>query len=208
MNKTTTYKILLIAAATLCLAVSVPAQAKFGVINLKKVFDGYWKTKQADGQLKDRAAEFDKQRKDLVDSYQKANEEYQTLLTGASDQALSSEEQDRRKKLAEAKLREIKEIETQISQFDRTARTTLTEQQRRMRDAILREIQDVINVKAKAASYAYVWDSAAESVNNTPILVYHQGENDLSDEVLSQLNANAPANFLTPAQEKPEAAKP
>jgi outer membrane protein len=202
MIKIPAAKLIFTASLLFCLAVPMQAQTKTGIINLKKVFDGYWKTKQADSQLKERAGEFDKQRKELIDGYQKANEEYQKLLEGANDQALSADEKDKRKKSAESKLREIKEVETQVNQFDRTARTTLSEQQRRMRDAILREIQDVISTKAKAAGYSMVWDSAAESANNTPVLIYNNGENDISDEVLTQLNTNAPAEFLKPAAEK------
>jgi outer membrane protein len=208
MIKIPVAKLIFTATVLLSLAMPMQAQTKTGIINLKKVFDSYWKTKQADSQLKERAGEFDKQRKELIDGYQKANEEYQKLLEGANDQTLSTDEKEKRKKSAESKLREIKEIETQVTQFDRTARTTLSEQQRRMRDAILREIQDIISTKSKAAGYTMVWDSAAESANNTPILIYHNGENDISDEVLTQLNANAPAEFLKPAAEKSPEAKP
>lgn len=208
MIKIPAAKLILTATVLLCLAWPAQAQTKTGIINLKKVFDGYWKTKQADSQLKERAAEFDKQRKELIEGYQKANEEYQKLLEGANDPTLSTDEKDKRKKSAESKLREIKEIETQVNQFDRTARTTLSEQQRRMRDAILREIQDVISTKAKAAGYTMVWDSAAESANNTPILIYNNGENDISDDVLTQLNTNAPADLLKPAADTAADTKP
>lgn len=189
--------------AAVCLAVAIPAQAdtKVGIISLKKVFDGYWKTKQADAQLKDRASEFDKQRKEMIEGYQKSNEEYKKLLDSAGDQAVSAEERDKRKKAAETKLRDIQEIETQVTQFDRTARATLNEQQRRMRDSILREIQDVIATKAKTAGYSIVLDTAAESVNSTPVLVYNNGENEITDDVLRQLNINAPADFLKTTDE-------
>lgn len=193
--------------AAICLAVVIPAHAetKIGIISLKKVFDGFWKTKQADVQLKERAAEFDKQRKDLIEGYQKSNEEYKKLLDSAGDQAVSTEERDKRKKSAETKLREIQEIETQVNQFDRTARATLNEQQRRMRDSILREIQEVISTKAKTAAFSIVLDTAAESINNTPILVFNNGENDITDDVLRQLNISAPADFLKTADEATKA---
>lgn len=192
----------------LCWALTVPAlaQSKVGIINLQKVFDGYYKTKQADATLKDRASEFDKQRKDLVEGHQKANEEYKKVLDSTTDQTVSIEERDKRKKSAEAKLREIQEIESQVTQFDRTARTTLNEQQRRMRDAILREIMDVVNTKAKAAGYSMVIDTAAQTVNNTLVVVYSNGENDIGEEVIKELNRSVPAEALKPAEAKPATA--
>jgi outer membrane protein len=171
------------------------ADQKIAVISLKKAFDGYWKTKQADVQLKDRAGEFEKQHKDIVDNYQKANEDYKKMLDGANDQAVSSEERDKRKKNAEGKLRDIQGIEQQLRQFDSTARSTLQEQQRRMRDSILGEIQDEVKKKAKAGGFTLVIDTAAETINSTPVVVFTSNESDITEEVLSVLNATAPANL-------------
>jgi len=36
-------------------------------------------------------------------------------------------------------------------------------------------------------------------VNKTPVVVFTNGENDLTDAVLKELNANAPAGLLSPA---------
>ena len=37
-------------------------------------------------------------------------------------------------------------------------------------------------------------DTAAESANNTPVVLYSNNENDMTEAVLSQLNAGAPAD--------------
>jgi outer membrane protein len=193
-------KNLFIKALIVCLvcgwgACASHAQQKIAIISLKKAFDGYWKTKQADLQLKDRAGDFEKQHKDIVDNYQKSNEEYKKLLDSANDQAVSGEERDKRKKTAEGKLREIQGVEQQLRQFDSTARSTLQEQQRRMRDSILSEIQDEVKKKAKTAGFSLVIDTAAETINSTPVIVFNAGENDITDEILAVLNSTAPANL-------------
>jgi len=195
-------------AALLVAAFAAPAQAqpKIAVIDLKKVFDGYYKTKQADAQLKERAADLDKARKGMVEDYQKANEEYKKLVEGANDPVLSTEERDKRKTSAEKKLLELKEIEQSVNQFDRTSRTTLSEQQRRMRDRILEDVREIINTKAKAGGFTLILDTAAESSNQTPVVIYSNGENDLSDVVLSELNAKAPVS-LPSTTDKPDEKK-
>ncbi len=189
-------RILLAALLALLVTQPVSAQSKYGIIDLKKVFDDFWKRKQADTQLKERGAEFEKQRKDLMDSYQKANEEYKKLIDSASDQALSTDERERRKKLAEDKLRDFSTLETQLNQFDRQARSILTELMTKMRENVLRQIQEVVANKAKAGGYTLVWDVASQSKNDTPIILYSSGENDLTDAVLQELNRDAPAEFL------------
>ena len=81
-----------------------------------------------------------------------------------------------------------------------------------MRDSILAEIQDEVKKKAKAAGYTLVVDTAAETINRTPVMVYTSGENDITEEVLTVLNATAPAALpqaggATPGIATPDAAE-
>src|SRR3954468_16475460 len=80
------------------LNVSAQAEVKIATISLAKTFDGYWKTKQADAALKDRQTELKKSETEMSESWNKAKEEYQKLVAAASDQAVSSDERDKRKK--------------------------------------------------------------------------------------------------------------
>jgi outer membrane protein len=175
---------------------SAGAQTKIATIDLRKVFDKYYKTILADASLKEKATDLDKQRKNMIDDYKKANEDYKKALDGANDQAVSAEEREKRKKAAESKLIELKDLEQQITQFDNTARTNLDEQQRRLRDNILTEIRAVIDAKAKASNLNLVLDSSSEDVRKPPVVLFNTGENDLTEAVLKQLNANAPAGAL------------
>jgi outer membrane protein len=182
---------------------SALGQSRIGTVDLRKIFDNYWKTKQADASLKDRAADIEKEHKSMIDEWKKAKDDYQNLLTEANNQTLSLEEREKRKKSAEDKFKQIKESEDAIGQYERQARTTLDEQKKRMRDSIIDEIRTTVNGKAKAASYSLVFDTAAESANNTPIVLYTANDNDLTDAVLSQLNAGAPADALKTDDKKP-----
>ena len=83
-------------------------------------------------------------------------------------------------------------------QFERQAQATLAAQTQRMRTDIIQEITTVVTTKAKAAGYTMVIDNAAQSLNQTPVLLYNDGLNDLTAAILAQLNAGAPID-LTPA---------
>jgi outer membrane protein len=177
-------------------------QGRIGTVDLRKLFDNYWKTKQADAALKDRGADIEKEFKSMRDDWKKAKDDYQALITEANNQTLSLEERDKRKKSAEDKFKQIKESEDAMTQYERQARTTLDEQKKRMRDSILEEIRTTINGKAKAAGYALVVDTVAESANNTPVVLYSNNENDITEAVLSQLNAGAPAEAPKTQEQK------
>jgi len=187
-----TYKLLLSIVLLLLLGVSAQAETKIAIIDLRKVFDEYFKTKAADANLKDKATELDKERKNFMDQYGKLRDDYKKALDGAQDQAVSADEREKRKKTGESKLLELKELEQTIEQFDRQSRTSLEEQQRRMRDNILKEIQGVITTKAKSGNFSLVVDIASESFNKTPVVLYSNGENDLTTAVLKDLNSTAP----------------
>lgn len=174
------------------------ADTRLAVVNLKTVFDGYWKTKQSDGTIKERQNDFEKERKRMVEDYQKSTEEYRKLSEAAADMAVSGDERDKRKKTADSKLLEVREIEQNIRQYDSNFRTQITDQIKRMRENILREIREVVSAKAKAGSYNLILDTAAESANQTPIVVYASGLPDLTEEILTELNVKAPPEALKP----------
>ncbi|MCX6926775.1 MAG: OmpH family outer membrane protein [Verrucomicrobia bacterium] len=179
-------------------------QGRFATVDMRKVFDNYWKTKQADAALKERAADIEKEHKNMLDDYKKLKEEYQTSLAEANNQNLSLEEREKRKKTAEDNFKKIKESEELINQYERQARTTLDEQKKRMRDSIVDEIRTAINGKAKGAGYSLVFDTAAESATGTPVVLFSNGENEISEAVLSVLNAGAPADISKPDEKKPD----
>ena len=191
---TAKYKIAALAAC-LCSALCLPAyaQGKIAIIDLRKVFEVYYKTKAATDSLKQRGAEMDKEMNALTAQRQKAAEDYKHALEQANNMAVSVEERDKRKKAAETKLREIQDLEQSMTQFRAQASSTMEEQERRMRENIIGEIRAVVSAKAKAAGYGLVLDVAGESLSRIPVVVYHSGQMDLTDEVLAQLNANAPA---------------
>jgi outer membrane protein len=197
---------ILILTSCLVLALGASAQQKMATIDLRKVFDNYWRTKQADANLKDQAADLEKERKVMVDQFTKAEEGYNKLLEAAKDPAISTPEREKRKKDAENELLGLRDLEARIKQFDNTSRTTLGEKQRRMRDNILQEIRDTIKAKVKGTGYTLVIDSASETANGTPVILFTAGSDDITDSVLQQLNITAPTGTNGKSDAKPEKA--
>jgi outer membrane protein len=178
------------------------AQTRIGTVDLRKVFENYWKKKQAEAQLKDRQADMEKEDKNMLEDYKKMKDEYQNLLSSANDQAVSPEERDKRKKAAEDKLKQMKDLEDTIRQYETQARNTLLDQSQRTRAKIIEEIKNVVGAKARAAGFSLVIDTAAESANATPVVLFTNNENDITDVILKELNAAAPTDTAKP-EEKP-----
>ena len=126
--------------------------------------------------------------------------------SSASDQIVSPEERDKRKKLAEDKLKRVKESEDGLGAYERSAQSRYEEQARRVQVRLSEEIRSVLEAKAKSAGCALVLDVAGLGANGSPIILYSNNENDLTQVILDELNAAAPPEALkTP--EKPPAKK-
>jgi outer membrane protein len=179
------------------LSSSAQAQSRIAMVDLRKLFDGYYKTKLAQSALDDRKTELAKEDRGFIDDLKKARDEYQNLLDTANDQAVSDDERAKRKQAADDKLKQIKDSEDTIAQFEHQAQATLAEQSQRMRENILREIRAAVSDKAKTGGFSLVIDADGQTVNQTPFVLYTDGENDLTDDVLKQLNAGAPVDVTT-----------
>jgi len=181
------------------------AEMKIATIDLKKVFDDYYKTRLADASIKEEANGLEKDRKGLVDEHQKAVDDYKKALDEANNQAVSSDEREKRKKEAEGKLIKINDLRQTIEQFDRTARGNLDEKMRLTRDKIVNEIKNVVAVKAKSVGYTLVLDNSnPEPGGRPPVVLYTNGDNDLTAVVLAQLNSSAPPDLPGSEEKKNE----
>jgi len=168
------------------------AQTRIATVKVNKIFEGYWKTKQADAALHDREAELDKDMKEMLTDYNKAKDDYQGLMADANNQAISTAERDKRTHAAEEKLKQMKDMEDNVTKYRRSASVQLEEQAKRMKENILVEIRNVAKAKAESAGYALVVNTDAETATGAPIVLYTNNENDITDAVLQQLNSTAP----------------
>ncbi len=176
------------------LSASAWAQGRIATVDMKALFDGYYKTIEAKAALDGQAADLEKEHTSMVNEWKKLKDEYQDALGSANDQKFSSEERERRKKLAEDKLKLLKRSEDALTEYERSAQTRYADQKQRVHDKVIEEIRAVLEAKAKAAGYSLVLDVAGVSANSlVPIVLYHTAENDITQAILDQLNAAAPA---------------
>ncbi|HWC61871.1 MAG TPA: OmpH family outer membrane protein [Verrucomicrobiae bacterium] len=197
----------LIPALILLIGTSAFAEYRIATVDLGRVFTNYWKTKQAQVAIDEKRTDFEKRGKDMLTTFNKAKEDYQKTVDSMNDPAVSAQERDKRKKAAEDQLKDLKDQDSALAEFDRGARASIQESLARTRDNIVSDIRTVITAKAKADGYTLVIDTAAQSANGTPVILYSvPGDNDITDAVIKQINIGAPAD-LPKLDDKP-AAKP
>lgn len=180
------------------LSVPALAQSKVATVDMRKLFSGYWKTKQAENLLDKEKADLRKDLKGMADDLDKAQNDYKQLLEQANDQAIAQDERDRRKQAAADKAKEITNSKVAMDQFQRQAESRLSDKSQRMTGNIVSEIQKVVSDQAKARGYTLVVNSAASE-----IVLYANTSDDLTDTVLKQLAVGAPVDLTAPAAMPP-----
>jgi outer membrane protein len=172
---------------------SASAQTKLATVDMKKLFNGYYKTKLAQASIESRKTELRKEIKDMADGLDQKQTEYKQLLDQADDQAVSADEREKSRLASVDKAKDINSSRSAIEQFQRQAEAQLADQSQRMSANLVSEIQRAVADKAKAGGYSMVLNSAS-----TEVVVFANGDNDITDSVLAQLNAGAPIDVTTP----------
>jgi len=180
---------------------SAHAQTKIATVDMRKLLNGYWKTKQANAALESRKADLRKELKDMADGLDKAQTDYKQLLSQADDPTISDTERQRRRDAVTDKSKQINDSKAAYDQFSRQAEVQLQDQVQRMTSNLITEIQAAIKTKANLAGYTLVLNSSSDAV------AYDSGAADLTADVLAQLNAGAPID-LTPAASTNETTVP
>jgi outer membrane protein len=182
----------------LMLAVTgVPAfgQSKIATVDLKKVLENYYKRRLAEAEYQQHVDQLDQQYAKMATDFKRQNDDYQTMEASASDQAVSQDERDKRKQAADDQLKQLEDLKGTLDQFQRQAQVTLSDQHQRMFENLLREIQKAVADKAKTAGDTLVLDVTATTAVGTPAILFDSGENDLTDDVLKELNSTAPPDL-------------
>ena len=177
---------------------SASAQSKVASVDMKKLFNGYWKFKQSQTILDERKTSLRKEIKEMADGLDKAQAEYKQLLEQANDQAISVDEREKRKTAAADAGKDLNSRKVAIEQFQRQAESGLAELSQRLSGNILTEIQKAVADKAKAGGYTTVVNAAASE-----IVIFTDTSTDLTEEVLKQINAGAPIEVVKPATISP-----
>ena len=157
-------------------------------VNLDKVFEEFYKTKLADGQLKEQADQYREERTKMVDDFKQLQDDFKSARDEAQDTALSEEARNSRRSAAEEKLVELRETENKIRRFEESRRRQLDEQTRRVRSKLVDEIKETVTKLAHERGYTSVMDASGENLNGVPTVLYYEPKADITVELITLLN--------------------
>ncbi|RYD82049.1 MAG: OmpH family outer membrane protein, partial [Verrucomicrobiaceae bacterium] len=170
---------------------SASAQAvKIGTVDMKKVFESYYKTKDAESRINEARSQAKKELEDRMDNYKKSMEEVQKLNEDINRPELSADAKATKSKQRDEKIAELKTMEREVREFQATREKQLQEQSVRMRGGIVEEINKIVEARVKAENYDLVLDKSGPSLNGVPVILYAKDAYDFTADVITTLNKN------------------
>ena len=183
---------MLFLAVGLNLGYTLNAATAIGVISLEKVYNGYWRTDVENKKLKTKQEEALDRIKKLEESLRKEGTVLGNMIKAMQDPRLAAAERSNRQQQVQTKQKELQQMQDAIQGFRERTRKDLELDMRKEREQIMEEIQQIVSNEAKKRKLNLVLDEAARSAAIAPIVIFTDGENDLTEEVLRQLNLSDP----------------
>ena len=183
-------------AAALCLSAA------------SRVFSEYYKTKDAEKSVNDGKEAAKKQLDERNAKYRDLIGKWQESQKLINDPAISEELRAQKKKEAEELSSEAKSLEREMAEFRQRREQQLQEQVTRVRKGILDEIKVLVERKAKDANYDLVFDKSGMGVNGVPFLLFSKDAVDFSQEIVGELNKDAPKEAAAAAAPAPATPAP
>ncbi len=184
------------------------AELKLATVDMAKVFNGYWKSKKAQEVLRQKEVTKEGQLKELQEEQQKLVEQHQKMLRQMEDPTLNAGERERMRRTTQKKADEVRELMASIDQFRRSSITELQKDEGDARKKLLDEIRAVITAAAKERGYNYIVDSAALGPVGNPVVLYSEEANDLTDAIMTRLNASDPDKTSATPKPSPKGETP
>ncbi len=161
---------------------------KIGTVDMKRIFDSYYKTKDAESKINEARNAAKKELEDRMDIAKKSLEEVKKLDEDIAKPELSKDTKEQKQKLRSDKAAELQNMDREIREFQASREKQLQEQSVRMRAGIVDDINKVVADKVKAENFDIVLDRSGPSLNGVPIVLYARDSYDFTDPVVTALN--------------------
>lgn len=165
---------------------------KIGIVDMKRVFSEYYKTKDAEKTVNEGKASAKTELDERSAKYKQLLEKFQELNALIRDEAISEELREQKKTEAQEVAAEAKSLEREMAEFRTRRERMLQEQVMRMRKGILEEIKAIVEANSKEQGYDLVFDKSGLSMNAVPFLLHSKDAVDFSNEIIAELNKEAP----------------
>ncbi len=167
------------------------SESKIAFADLQEIFRGFYKTQLAQDQILQQAEEVKLERELMLDDVEVIRLEVEELREESRDERLSNEARTNKRLQLEDELIEMQKLQKEVVEYEKLRSKQIDEQNNRMQNKLLDEIQNAIVEFAKENSYEAIIDRSSKSGNTgTDNILFVGSRNDVTLSILDRLNKN------------------
>jgi outer membrane protein len=203
--------ILSLLTASLVFGHHASAELNIGTVDMKKVFESYKKTKDAEQRISEMRNKYKKELDERMEKLKGMKDDIDKLTEETKKTELSQEKRVEKARKRDEIANEANNLWKDVQQSQQEKEKQLADHSVRMRNGIVDEIKKVIDKAVATKGYDLVFDKSGPSLNGVNIVLHSKDTWDFTKDVIDELN-KAPgastADDLDKAPEKAPAATP
>lgn len=182
------------------MAMAQVPSGQIAVVDLNRIFNEYYKTTTASSKLKETADGFNKEHEEMMADYRKQIEELNKFREDQDKPEYTQEVRDQKRKAVSEKLANTQKRQREIEEYRASHQRLLEQQTQRMKQSLIKEINEVITREARTRDYLLVLDRSGNTLNGVPSLIYWREALDITDDIVKVLNKEQPKAASSPAK--------
>jgi outer membrane protein len=177
---------------SLAFAGTASAELKIGSVDMKKIFESYWRTKEAETKMSETRAVLKRDLDERMEKRKELQDQIEKLNDDIKKPELSKEKAQTKMKERDDKIGEWQTMMRELQQYQGEKEKQLADQTLRIRNGIVDEIRKVVDDEVKSVGYDLVFDISGNSINNVPVILYAKESYDFTKTIIEKLNATRP----------------
>ena len=193
----------LVAATALCgAAAAQEGKLKIATVDMQQLFKEYHRTNEAQKEINVERAKIQKDNNERLDRIRQLDTELQNMRKQFEDPSIADSKKQTVFNEWNVKQQEGIALDRERREFLQRRNQGLNEKMVQRMKGILEEIRKLVEEKAKAEDFDYVFDKSGLSTSQVPFFLYTKDATDITAVLLKELNKDAPAESK-PSEETP-----
>jgi len=184
------------------------AELKIGSVDMKKVFESYWRTKEAETKMSETRAVLKRDLDERMEKRKELQDQIEKLNDDIKKPELSKDRAQTKMKERDDKIGEWQNMMRELQAYQMEKEKQLADQTLRIRNGIVDEIRKVVDDEVKSIGYDLVFDTSGNSINNVPVVLYAKESYDFTKVIIEKLNASRPKGTAAETSADKPADKP
>lgn len=171
---------------------SAPKSTRVAVVDMQKLFKGYYKSAEADKSLEAMRLRVNAELEKINEDRLKYRHEFNELKRSADDIMLSAEEREKKHNEAQTMNQRYRDAEVRLAETKERHEKSLADASLELMTKLRKDITNVVQKRALASGYELVLDASGKTFNDMPAVIFASPAIDLTDDVLADLNRGQP----------------